>query len=670
MHFRNSITKGWAALAAIAALVGTATLSQDLAPQGPGPVESEAQGVAVPEPANGNGAQALTAEDANAWLEGFMSYALPKGDIAGAVVAIVQDGEIVTVKGYGLADVESRTPVDAQRTLFRPGSISKLVTWTAVMQQVEQGRIDLDADVNRYLDFEIPERNGEPVTMRNIMTHTAGFEEQIKQLIVDKPTPSYDALLKRWVPERIFDAGTTPAYSNYATSLAGYIVERVSGEPFDDYVENHIFEPLGMENSTFRQPLPERLEGQMASGYSRASQDPIGFEYVGPAPAGSLSSTGPDMARFMMAHLNNGELDGQRILRPETARYMHTTALDMIPGLDRMLLGFFETDINGRDVIAHLGDTGGFHSSLHLFLDENTGLYASFNSGGAEGAVNSVRISLFEQFADRYFPGDDTPIEQGVTDEEAREHARMMAGNWVASRRADSTFLNITQLLGQTTVTAGPDGELKLPPGATLNGQTADWVEVAPFFWRDRNSHAALSAIVEDGEVQRFSMSIISAFTVFERPVWYKNSALLMPLLYAALAVLLLTAVLWPVRALVRRHYKAGFPLEGRQLLAYRLSRGAALLILLVLAGWAVIMSMLFSDTLGAMFDGILVGLQVLTLVAFVGGTAVFAWNLWLAWKSGYRWPGKLWSLVLLLAGVVILWVGLAFHLIGFGTNY
>ena len=246
-----------------------------------------------------------------------------EGDIAGAVVVVVRDGQVVTERGFGYADVERARRSIPQRTLFRPGSVSKLFTWTAVMQQVEQGKIDLDADVNRYLDFKIPAYEGKPVTMRQIMTHTAGFEEQLKDSDRARPAevPPYDVLLKRWVPKRIFAPGTTPAYSNYATSLAGYIVERVSGEPFDDYVERHIFAPLGMRNSTFRQPLPAQLRPMMATGYQQASGEPVPFEIVGPAPAGSLSSTGADMARFMIAHLNGGELDGQRILQAETARH-------------------------------------------------------------------------------------------------------------------------------------------------------------------------------------------------------------------------------------------------------------------------------------------------------------------------------------------------------------
>jgi CubicO group peptidase (beta-lactamase class C family) len=294
-------------------------------------------------------AVALTADDVNAWLDGYMPYALKTGDIAGAVVAVVKDGKILTMRGYGYSDVAEHTPVDPKLTLFRPGSVSKLVTWTAVMQLVEQGKIDLDADVNQYLDFKIPARDGKPVTMRNLMQHVAGFEEQAKGIMSEDPkAPGFEALLKQWVPERVFPAGSTPAYSNYGASLAGYIVQRLSGETFDDYVDKHIFVPLDMKHSSFRQPLPPNLAPLMSKGYQLASEPPHVFEMVGPAPAGSLSSPGEDMAHFMIAHLQNGEYNGTRILSAETAEKMHNSPLTMLPPLNRMELGFFETNINGR----------------------------------------------------------------------------------------------------------------------------------------------------------------------------------------------------------------------------------------------------------------------------------------------------------------------------------
>ena len=193
--------------------------------------------------AESTGAPVLSRADAEAWLDGFFPYALAAGDIAGAVVVVVKDGEVLLQKGYGYSDLATRAPVDPEATLFRPGSVSKLFTWTAVMQLVEQGKLDLDADLNQYIDFEIPPRDGKPMTLRQVMTHTTGLEEQIRALITasdDEITPLGDAL-KHWVPERIHVPGTTPAYSNYATALAGYIVERASGETFDDYIDRHIF---------------------------------------------------------------------------------------------------------------------------------------------------------------------------------------------------------------------------------------------------------------------------------------------------------------------------------------------------------------------------------------------------------------------------------------------
>jgi CubicO group peptidase (beta-lactamase class C family) len=661
--------------AGLLALAGLAAVAQQVNPLAPQPQREQAA-APVPAPAvpsSEAGPPQLTAQDVNAWLDGFMPYALGEADVAGAVVTVVSNGQVITERGFGYADVARRTPVDPRRTLFRPGSVSKLITWTAVMQQVEQGRLNLDADVNTYLDFRIPEYQGRPVTLRQIMTHTAGFEESLKDLIGNDraAVPPYGELVKRWIPLRIFAPGTTPAYSNYATSLAGYIVERVSHEPFDDYVERHIFVPLGMRNSTMRQPLPANMRPQMATGYRRASGEPVPFEIVGPAPAGSLSSTGYDMARFMMAHLNDGELDGQRILSAETAREMHRTRASYgIGPLDRMLLGFFETNVNGREVIAHLGDTGAFHTSLHLFIDDNTGLYASFNSGGEEGAVNGVRIALFHQFADRYFPG--RPDARRVPAETAREHARMMAGNWTASRRPDSSFLNVAELLGQTTLSTNAEGELVTPPGSVLTGRPAHWVEVAPFLWQDLNSHTQLAAVVENGRPVRWSMSMLSAFTVYDRPPTWKNAALLMPLLQLSLAILLLTALLWPTRWLVRRYHKATISLSGRDLLGYRLSRAAAWAILLVLAGWATVISVMFGDlnNLGGGLDVIIVVLQVLTFIAFLGGLAVFLWYAWQVWRGKRRWWARVWSVALVVAGLVMVWLGFAFHLLSFGANY
>jgi CubicO group peptidase (beta-lactamase class C family) len=666
-------------IAALLALTTCLVNALGPAPQPAGPTapapEQMAETSKTPDaPAAAPQAKTLTADDVNAWLDGYMPYALATGDLAGAVVAVVRDGQIVTERGFGYADVAAKKPVDPKLTLFRPGSVSKLITWTAVMQLVEQGKLDLDADVNKYLEatFQIAPRDGKPITLRNIMTHTAGFEEQVKNIITEDPTqPGYVELLKRWTPTRVFDAGTTPAYSNYATSLAGYIVERVSGESFYDYVDKHVFAPLDMKHSSMRQPLPKELEPHMATGYVLASGEAKKFEIVGPAPAGSLSSPGEDMAHFMIAHLQNGEYNGQRILKEETAKLMHDSPMTLLPPLNRMELGFFETNINGREVIAHLGDTQNFHTSLHLFLKENTGFYVSFNSAGKEGAAHHLRLALFADFADRYFPGP-APSSARVDEATAKQHAQMLAGNWVASRGSQTTFLSAIGLIGQTKVAAGEKGELIVPDLKSLNGQPIKWVETTPFVWQDPNGHDRLTAKVVDGKVTRWSFDLVAPFDVYLPVDGARNGAWLVPALCVSLAALLLTVIFWPVTAIVRRRYRTRLDLPAPALRAYRAGKIGALLIFAAFCTWALSIISMFSDLnkTTAAFDPVLRFAQVFGFVAFVGGLLLALWNLKAVWTGQRRWPAKLWSIVLVFCAFVMLWIAVTFHLIGWGVNY
>ncbi|MEP6502701.1 MAG: serine hydrolase domain-containing protein, partial [Betaproteobacteria bacterium] len=404
-------------------------------------------------------AQALTREDLEAWLDGLIPPSLVTSRTPGAVISVVKDGQVLLEKGYGWADAEKRVPVDPKTTLFRPGSTSKLFTWTAVMQQVEKGKLDLDTDVNQYLDFKVPVRNGHPLTLRHIMTQTSGFEEVIKDLVAfDTPPPPLRDVLVGNMPPMRADPGTTAGYSNYATALAGYMVQRVSGEPFDDYVEHHIFSPLGMAHSTFRQPLPAVLTPQMAQGYMETGQPGHGFELVNLPPAGSLSATADDMSRFMIAHLQDGTLGGAQILQPATAQKMHTTPTRLFPDLNGIALGFYQQDINGHRVVAHGGDLNYFHTELALFIDDHVGVFISVNAPGKEGMGEMLRVRLFNGFADRYFPhpAAATAIDKAT----AQAHAALIAGRWVTTRRADSTFLSLVDLLSPTTVTANPDGTI------------------------------------------------------------------------------------------------------------------------------------------------------------------------------------------------------------------
>ncbi len=608
----------------------------------------------------------LTKSDVDAWLDGYIPYALRQGDVAGAIIVVVKDGKVLTQRGYGFADVAARKPVDPASTLFRPGSISKLFTWTAVMQLVEQGKIDLDADVNRYLDFKIPPYEGQPLTMRNLMTHQTGFEQAIKGLIlIGGKMPPMGAVLQRLIPQRVVAPGTTPAYSNYGAGLAGYIVQRVSGMPFEEYVERHIFQPLDMTHSTFRQPLPAQFAPFMAQGYPRASVEARPYEMVELSPAVGSTVSGPDMAKFMIAHLNQGA----GLMQPQTARLMHTPAYAAVPGANRMALGFCEARINGLSAIGHDGDSLYFHSDLWLFPSENVGLFISMNSIGTSRvvAVDPIRKAVFEGFGDRYFPAANAepPVERPT----AKEHARMLVGSYFSSTGSFSNFADIANFLDQARIGLDQDGRPSIPSMRGLDGAPREWIEIAPFVWQDAHGHEYLGATAENGKVVRWV--IHDPATVWERVPWYRDAAWLQPLCLAALVVLALTALSWPAGAITRRWCGVALAPNGRDLKAYRLVCIFCWVVLAVLLGWASLLAdfIRLVDNDGSL-DWRIWLLQIGGTIGIFGVTAVAIWNLERVWQGVRGRFEKLWSLLLAVATLPILWVMLAFHLISFGTHY
>lgn len=619
-------------------------------------------------------ARPLDRADLEAWLDGLVPATLAKDDIAGAVVTVVKDGQVLFQKGYGYSDVAKRTPVDPDSTLFRPGSVSKLFTWTAVMQLVEAGKIDLDADVNRYLDFKLPERADGPITMRHVLTHTTGFEERVKELIVNDP--KYLRPLGEYVaeysPHRIFKAGTTPAYSNYATALAGRVIERVSGESFDDYIEKHVFAPAGMRRSSFRQPLPAALQPLMSKGYAVASEAPKPYEIVTGAPAGSLAATGTDMARFMIAQLASREGGAPALFSAATAKQMHDTrAAYGVGPLNRMALGFYETNYNGHRVIAHGGDTQYFHSELHLLLDAKVGLFISVNSAG--GSRSRLRTDFYEGFMDRYFPGSDSaPVVATVPAQLAKEHAQLAAGTYETSRRPDTSYLKLLSLIGPAKLVANADGSLTggLIPGA--NGKPRRYVEVSPFVWQDPATRWRLAATVENGRVTRFTTEEVSAIIVWDRYPASRDPSWLLPAVIAAVVATLGTVLLWPIAAWSRRRHGVQLPLQGAALQAHRVSRWATVALVVPTVSWVVFVLLAASgeNLLTGGFDGLVIAIEVASILGYAGGTLALLWATREAWRHGRPWAARLWTLVLALSGVLLLWTAFTHHLMNFQLHY
>ena len=607
-----------------------------------------------------NAATPLTPVDVEAWLDGLMPASLKTARVPGAVVVVVKDGQVLLQKGYGFADWEKNVPVDATRTLFRPGSVSKLFTWTAVMQLVEQGKLDLDADLNKYLDFKIPAyKTGKVLTLRHAMTHTTGFEETARDLLTysDKG-PDLGAVLKGYIPPYVYEPGSTPGYSNYATALAGYIVQRVSGQPFDDYIDQHVLKPIGMKNSTFRQPLPASLKDQMSVGYFSQDKAGKGYEVISMPPAGSLSSTGEDMGRFMLTVLNQGKAGDVQVLKPETLKQMFTQITRPMPDINGIGLGFYQQDMNGHRAFGHGGDTVLFHTDLALFLDDNIGLYVSFNGVGENGTGKWLRDRVLEGFVDRYMP-DARPENKPLDEAAAKADAKLMAGAYRTTRREDSTFLSLLQLMSPLKVEALPDGRIAVD----LAGARSVFHEVKPMLWEEEHGKRRIQALVENGKVTRWGMEPYAFAFVFEPvPATAGSGALI--LLCAATLVTALTALLWPVAAILRRKYGGAAPHRSVSNV-----RSASVLVLVALGFWTATVMCLenLDDT------SVLLPLsQVFTLLAFAGGLLASIWHASTVFNAGS--PASKWARVLavlwLLSFAILFVMGLAHHMISFNQWY
>lgn len=609
----------------------------------------------------------MNASDLETFLDGLVPVQIARDDIAGVVICVVKDGKILFAKGYGFADVEKKKPVSPGDTLFRPGSTSKLFIWTAVMQLVEQGKLELDRAVNEYLDFKIPATFPQPITLRHIMTHTPGFEESGKDLFVPAGTSlqPLGAYLSSHLPRRLFPPGTIPAYSNYGTSLAGYIIQRVSGMPLEDYLDQFIFKPLGMERSTFRQPLPKELQPFMSIGYQRGSEAAKSFEVVQGWPAGSLTTSAEDISKFMLAHLQRGQFNGASILRPETAGLMHSRQFGLHDALPGMALGFYEETSHGQRIIGHGGDTAYFHSDLHLVLDAGVGFFISYNSAG-RGEV-SGRSELWEKILDRYFPYSPPEAPAVAT---AAADAATVSGTYMVSRRSDASLLRLAALIGQASVVAKPDGTIEIDLLKETNGKPKRWLEVGPLLYREVGGQGQI-AFRRDAE-GRLQLILHFPFLILQRASLSESKRFILAVIGGSLGVLLLTVVLWPMGAMVRKHYGRKLDLstpDRRLRLAVRL---VCLLNLVVVAAWAgtVAYGIREIGNFNSGLDPVFYALQSISLVSVIG-TVFPLFNLYRTWSDRQRWWGsKLHDTAIALACIAFSWLLLKSNFLSFSVLY
>ena len=580
--------------------------------------------------------------------------------IAGITAVMVKDGQVLYQKGYGYSDLERQIPVDPTTTLFRIGSVTKLFTWTAVLQLYEQGKLDLNADIDIYLDFHIPDTFPEPITLKHLMSHTAGFEDRLYEIGATSPDQlqPLGMYLATHIPARVRPVGQISAYSNYGTDLAGYIVERISGMPYADYIESYILEPLGMDQTTAKQPLPVGLAMNMSNGYhfQKNTSQPGFFELLSTQPSGAISSTSADMARFMIACM-----DGGLFSHESTKQLMQSRLWSYDPRLTGFTYGFWELQSHGQRILFHPGATNQFHSLFMLIPDQRLGLFFSFNT---DTALNLWDKTLYD-ILDHYFPFQED-ISAVPVDFDAR--ASHFAGTYHLARSSYTTIEKVNHLLEEWVVVR-PSGDGALLFGSPLQPQKVRLVESQPLVFVESQYGVQLVFLEDDQGRITHLIDLHMPAQAYEKVSWVANPSFHYILLIVC-SVLFLSAILTGIAGSIIYFFRKGH--SQSQILFARLAHWLSFVIsaifLFALVGFAVI----YLDSNG--FDFMVGFGQMSTinliLAAWLAGAIL---TVGLIAFAAFAWIKRYWSTasrihytVVTLAALAFVWFLNYWNLLGF----
>jgi CubicO group peptidase (beta-lactamase class C family) len=599
------------------------------------------------------------------FVTGLAEGVLAREDIAGMVVSVVRDGRTLLAAGYGMASIDPARAADGERAMFRIGSVSKTFTYTAAMQLIEQGKLTLDDPVNERLPeaLRVPDDGfAEPIRIRHLFTHSAGFEDTALGHLFERDAAQVRPLeqyLAEQRPHRVRPPGQAAVYSNYSVALLGAVVAHVSGERYEDYVEQHLTGPLGMTRTTFREPLaeadPRRLEATLAAdiatGYARnaGAFEAQPFEHIAhTAPAGGASASAADMARWMRMHLGEGALDDARVLTPESATRMREVLLRNAPEAAGVAYGFLTERFGTHAAYGHGGATLQFHTAMTMVPDAELGVFVSANTDNARAPVADLARLIVEHLLP-----DARPAPQAVKVDAAT--LAQYAGVYRSNRRPYATVEKlILGVGGDAQVAAAPDGSLRLTAGS----DSTRYVPIGPGLFQNAEGNQRLPFLVDaSGAV----IGIASSVGILERVGLLERIDVLFALI--ALAVLIGIVRLWRS---ARRRRRSADPRPGLA--------GVKTLSILAAIAWVGFGAALLAAAIamtgegnGVLYSfpsrGLMIALWLALAAAVLTGLEVMA--LVPVWGSDwYTWPKLRYTLAVAILALTV-WVMWTWNLVG-----
>jgi len=609
--------------------------------------------------------ESIDATDVECFFDSLIESEMGKFHIPGVSFLLVQDSSILFSKGYGIANMDEESLVIPSKTVFYTGSVSKLFTATAIMQLAEQGKLQLDHDVNSYLeDFKIDDNFKEGVTIKNLLTHTGGFEEKnigMAALSKEQVIPLKDFLSSSKQP-RVLPPARYLSYSNYGYTLLGYLVEIISGMAFHAYVKENIFSPLGMHNSSFNYPKEAFSDLAFAYTYHNGKYTKMPSVYLNVGPAGSMLSTSTDMSKFMIAHLQNGSYLGKEILQPGTVDLMHSRLFSQHPEMAGWCYGFYERFVEDERIIEHAGDIAGYSSLLALIPEKKLGLFINYNGG--EGMVYGFREKIIEEFIHNYFPAS-IELEE-IAEIEIRDDIKRYSGRYRLNRYSRQSLEKLMAIVMEAKVEVLDSNSLRFEVKDFLKIPASTWVQVKPLLFKNPENGRFLSFMEDkNGKITHMNFRFGTPSN-FEKIPWYAQGRFHLILLLVFLFIYLRIIPGWFISKLLKR-------IRNRKILrgiTHRRTRYFTILVsslnLLFLIG--------FPGTVAVAGQSIVIGvpwiIPVLLLIPFLSmiclGILIYLGIQ--NWRGDWTLSGRIQYISLIASSFVFFWFLNFWNLLGF--NY
>jgi len=587
----------------------------------------------------------LTPEAVEDFMDDFTSVHMKKLEVPGLAFVIVKDEAVFFSKGYGFADAENQVPFEPDKTVVRAGSIVKTVTALALVQLAEQGLIDLDVDINQYLThFQIPDTYDTPITARQLLHYTAGLDNRfigIRVKSADEILPLADYFAQR-LPDRIRPPGEIRAYNDHEIALAGLLVEEVSGMSYDRYVQEHIFNPLGMNDSSIY--LPEQDAERVALGYGSDGAYPLIYYNLNDAAGSGFNTTPADLARYMLMHLGNGKLDDKQVINESVVEELHTTRFTHHPKLPGIAYAFDETFWGGRRILAKGGGAPGFTNRMLLLLDEGVGVYFVYN----RDSTVHMAGKLEQAFLERFYPKGKPSVGEEVPATDPEEMARYVGYYIDMNDYSAHSIEKVQALMEQEQVTLDEHGRLKLFGGTLLR------VDQDLFQWSESGNYVAFG----EDKAGRVNYLFVSR-TAFMRVPWIETFPVQMGILSFSLVTFITALLGWLVSALKR---------QGKY---YALSGSVSLIYVSFLVGMGLLLAPVFAgaDPPWALSFTPSTALLVLLALPVVGVvvTLLLAWQIVRSWKEKRSsWFVRIHNTLILVASSTFLFFLHTWNLLGY----